>query len=82
MQKQKRNAAYWPIPCGLFNFLSYNTKGHLLLDDTSHSELGPSTSSSIKNPPPQCCSQANNSEGIFSIEVSSIQMTVTCIKLT
>lgn len=52
MQKQKRNAAYWTIPCGLLNFLSYNTKGHLLLDDTSHSELGPSTLSSIKKIPP------------------------------
>jgi hypothetical protein len=79
-QRPWRGVAYWLASHGLRSLLFYTTQNHQLRDGPTHKGLGPPHQSLIKKMPYRLAT-AQSYGGIFSIEVSSSQMTiVACIK--
>lgn len=82
MQKPWKVAVYWLILHGFLSLLSFSTQNHQPRGSTGHSFLSPPASIVSLENVPHICPQVNFGGGIFSIEVPSSQMRLTCIKLT
>lgn len=73
------SAAFWLGPSNLLSLVSYSTQNHQHMGGTTHGELRPPTSVIKQENAAQVCPHTTQSGGgIFSIEVFSSTMTLTC----
>ena len=75
MQRPWRNAAYWFVPYGFLNLLSYTPQGHLPNAGIAPSELGPPTSVINQDSPGRLAYKKSDGSD-HSLKVPSSQMTL------